>query len=75
MPKRWLVKSRWLVVLEVTMNTEAAATREVLVCGRWRAVVGKIFVVKLYSCKIFSYVSVYENIFATRKTELRYNSL
>ena len=37
-------------------DIEAAATREVLVCGRWRAVVGKIFVVKLYSCKIFSYV-------------------
>jgi len=27
----------------------AVATKEVLVCRRWRAVVGKIFVVKLYS--------------------------
>ena len=37
-------------------DIEAAATREVLGCGRWRAVVGKIFVVKLYLCKIFLYV-------------------
>ena len=32
----------------------AAAIGEVLVCCRWRVVVGKIFAVKLYSLKIFS---------------------
>ena len=34
----------------------AAAIGEVLVCRRWHAAIGKIFVVKLYSRKIFSYV-------------------
>ena len=51
-------------------DIKAAATREVLVCGRWRAVIGKIFVVKLYSCKIFRTFSVYENIFATKKKRI-----
>ena len=34
----------------------AAAIGKVLVCRSWCVVVGKIFIVKLYSCKIFSYV-------------------
>ena len=34
----------------------AAAIQEVLVCSREPTNVGKYFVVKLYSCKIFSYV-------------------
>ena len=48
-------------------DMEAAATREVLVCGRWRAVVGKFFVVKLYSCKIFSYVFCVRKYFCNEK--------
>ena len=34
----------------------AAAIREVLVCNREPTNVGKYFVVKLYSCKISSYI-------------------
>ena len=48
-------------------DIEAAATREVLVCGRWCAVVGKIFVVKLYSCKIFSYIFCVRKYFCNEK--------
>ena len=75
MPKRWLVKSRWLVVLKATTNTriyivKAAATREVLVCRRWHAVIGKIFVVKLYSCKIFSYVFCVRKYFCNEKKRI-----
>ena len=33
-PERWLVKKRWLVVLEATRYTWAAAIGEVLVCSR-----------------------------------------
>ena len=52
-------------------DIEAAATREVLACGRWRAVVRKIFVVKLYSCKIFLYVfCVRKYFFQPKKSEL-----
>ena len=56
MPKRWLVKRRWLVVLEATRYTRIygeAAIGEVLVCSREPTNVGKIFVVKLYSLNIF----------------------
>ena len=48
-------------------DIEAAATREVLVCRRWRAVVGKIFVLKLYLCKIFSYVFCVRKYFCNEK--------
>ena len=48
-------------------DLEPATTREVLVCGRWCAVVGKIFVVKLYSCKIFSYVFCVRKYFCNEK--------
>ena len=51
-------------------DIKAAATREVLVCGRWRTVVGKIFAVKLYSVRYFRMFSVYENIFATKKKRI-----
>ena len=45
----------------------AAAIREVLVCSRELTNVGKYFVVKLYSHKIFSYVfCVRRNIFTTK---------
>ena len=56
-------------------DIEAAATREVLVCGRWRAIVGKIFVVKLSCVRVryFCTFSVYENIFAMKKSELQYS--
>jgi len=48
-------------------DIEAAATREMLVCGRWRAIVRKIIVVVYIRT-----FSVYENIFATKKkSELR----
>ena len=53
-------------------DIEAAATREVLVCGRWRAVVRKIFVVKLYLCKILSYIFCVRKYFCNEKSELRY---
>ena len=57
MPKRWLVKRRLLVVLEATTYTIwAAAIQEVLVCSTEPTNGGKIFIVKLYSRKIFSYV-------------------
>ena len=50
-------------------DIEAAATREVLVCGRWRDIVEKIFVVKLSCVRVryFRTFSVHENIFATKK--------
>ena len=54
-------------------DIEAAAMREVLVCGRWRAVVGKIFVVKLYSCKIFSYVFCVRKYFCNKKQRIMVN--
>ena len=56
-------------------DIEAAATREVLVCGRWRAVVGKFFIVKLSCVRVryFCTFSVYENIFAMKKSELQYS--
>ena len=53
----------------VYKDIEAAATGKVLVCRRWRAVVGKIFVVKLliHSCKIFSYVFCVQKYFSNEK--------
>ena len=51
-------------------DIEAAATREVLVCGRWRTVVGKNFVVQLYSCKIFSYVFCVRKYFCNEKKRI-----
>ena len=57
-------------------DIEAAATREVLVCGCWRAVVRKIFVVKIYSCKLFSYIFCVRKYFCNeKKSELRYNAV
>ena len=56
-PKRWLVKRRLLVRgYHVYKDIWAAAIREVLVCSTEPTNVGTIFVVKLYSRKIFSYV-------------------
>ena len=73
MPKRWLVKSSCVRGYHEYKDIEAAATREVLVCGRWRAVVGKIFIVKLYSCKIFSYIFCVRKYFCNeKKSELQY---
>ena len=47
-PKRLLMKRRWLVVLyNVYKDIWAAAIREVLVCNTEPTNVGKIFVVKL----------------------------
>jgi len=46
----------------------AAAIREVLVCSTEPTNVGKFFIVKLYLCKIFSYVfCVLKLIFLKRK--------
>ena len=56
-------------------DIEAAATGKGLVYRRWRAVIRKIFVVKLliYACKIFSYVfCVRKYICNEKKSELRY---
>ena len=57
-PKRWLVKRRWLVVLEATMYTRIYGQQQL---GKYLCVAGAnqrrtIFVVKLYLRKIFSYV-------------------
>ena len=49
----------------------AAAIGEVLVCRCWCVVIGKIFVVKLYSRKIFSYVFCVRKYFYNEKSELR----
>ena len=50
--KRWLVKMRWLVVLETTTYTRIYGQQQL---GKyWCVVIGKIFVVKLYSHKTFS---------------------
>ena len=50
-------------------DIQAAATREVLKCRCWCAVVGKIFAVKLliYSCKILSYVFCVREYFCNKK--------
>ena len=80
MPKRWLVKKRWLVELEATTQTRiyawAAAIREMcmLVCTRGPNNVGKNFVVILYSHKIFLYIFFVRKYFynALKKSELRY---
>ena len=53
-PKRWLVKMRWLVVLEATAYTRIDGQQQLGMC--WCVVAAKIFVIKLYLCKIFSYV-------------------
>ena len=53
-------------------DIEAAATREVLVCGHWRAIVGKIFVVNI-RVKYFRTFSVCENIFATKRKRIEVN--
>ena len=49
----------------------AAGIWEVLMCSTEPTNIGKFFVVKLYLRKIFSYVSVHENIFTTKKSKLR----
>ena len=57
MPKKRLVKGKWLVVFETTTNTRIYGQHQLGMC--WCVVtgcviVGKIFIVKLYSHKIFS---------------------
>ena len=39
-------------------------------CGHWRAVVRKIFVVKLYSCKIFLYIFCVRKYFCNEKKRI-----
>ena len=57
MPKRWLVKRRWLVVLEATMYTRIYGQQQLGKClCAGSQLTRKIFFVKLYSCKIFLYV-------------------
>ena len=70
MPKRWLMKRRWLVVLEATMYTRIYGQQQLGKC--WCAIIGKIFVAKLYSYKIFSYVFCVRKYFYNKKSELRY---
>ena len=64
MPKRWLVKRRWFVVLEATTYTRIHGQQQL---GKCLCVAGnqreKIFVVKLYSRKIFSYVFFVQKCF------------
>ena len=65
-PERWPVKRRWLVVLEATTYTKIYGQQQLGKC--WCVVIGKIFVVKLYSRKIFLYVFCqYKKIFLQRK--------
>ena len=51
-------------------DIEAAATREVLVCCRWHAVVRKIFIINYIRVKYFHTFSVCKNIFATKKKQI-----
>ena len=68
MPKRWLVKRRWLVVLEATAYTRICGQQQLRMC--WCVVVGKIFAVKLYSRKIFSYVFCVRKYFYNEKKRI-----
>ena len=70
MPKRWLGKRRWVVVLEATRYTWSAAIGEVLVCSREPTNIGKILIVKLCSLKNFAYVFCVQNIFTMKKSGL-----
>ena len=66
MPKRWLVKRRWLVVLEATTYTKIYGQQQF---GKWWCVARSqptsetFFVVKLYSRKIFPYVFCVQKYF------------
>ena len=65
MPKRWLVKRRWLVVLEATTYTRIYGQQRL---GKYLCVAGAnqrgtIFAIKLYSHKIFSYVFFVQKYF------------
>ena len=50
----------------------AAAIGKMMVCSREPTNVGKIFIVKLYSRKIFLYVFGVQKYFYNEKSELRY---
>ena len=68
-PKRWLVKRRWLVVLEATRYIRIDGQQQLrkCLCVAGANQRGTIFVVKLYSRKIFFCTfSLYENIFTTK---------
>ena len=56
-------------------DIEPAATGEVLVCRHWCVVVWKIFVVKLYCVKIFSYVFCVQKYFFATKKKANYGIL
>ena len=68
MPKRWLVKRRLLVVLEATMYTRIYGQQQFGKC--WCVArsqpTSEIFVVKLYSRKIFSYVFCVQKYFCNK---------
>ena len=69
MPKRWLVKRRLLVVLEVYTTIYGQQQFGKCWCvAQSQPTLEKVFVVNYYSCKIFSYVFgvPYENIFTTK---------
>ena len=72
MPKRWLVKRRWLVVLEATTYTRIYGQQQLGKCWcvagnqpTW--LTGKKFVVKLYLCKYFCTFSVCKNVSQRKK--------
>ena len=68
MPKTWLVKRRWLVVLEATMYARICGQQQL---GKCLCVAGsqptrKIVCCKIYSHKFFCMFSWYKNIFTTK---------
>ena len=58
--KRWLVKRRWLVVLEATRCTKIYGQQQLgkCLCVAGDNQHGAIFIVKLYLHKIFSHITV-----------------
>ena len=72
MPKRWLVRRRWLVVLETITYTRIYEQQQLGKC--WCVVAGKIFIEKLFFAQniFICFLYMYENIFPTKKSELWY---
>ena len=69
MPKRWLVKRRWLVVLEATTYTRIYGQQQLGKCLR---VAGRQSMQKKFRCKNYIHIkyfrpfSLYENIFTMK---------
>ena len=67
MPKRWLVKRRWLVVLEATTYTRIYGQQQFGKCwcvARSQPTLKKLIII--ICIKYFRMFSVYENIFTMK---------